>query len=152
MSQLSPEPIEDRAGSHVPQLLFGQRDAAKVSMCRELCIAQRKLPFPMFVSRQFEVGFDLTIEIVILGSAPTPEAEVSHESPCLLSRFHHEPDGPSQLSPFPVLARHHNSIVRTGPARRRRVSSARCSSAGSSPRRTLAAAVNRAVRQSAMLR
>jgi len=50
-------------------------------------------------------GLKLAIEVLLLGFAPAPEAEVAHESPCLLSGFHEEADRPGELSPLRVLAR-----------------------------------------------
>jgi hypothetical protein len=62
--------------------LFRQGDTAKFSVCRELSIAQTHSRFKALVRREFEVHPKLAIEVVVLGLAPAPEAEISHGSRC----------------------------------------------------------------------
>src|SRR6266851_9511959 len=94
--RLLPHALKCCSWPHVPQLLFGQCDAAKFTARRELRITPRKTRLDTLVSRD---------EVLIIGFAPAPEAEVAHESSCLLSGFHEEADRPGELSPLRVLAR-----------------------------------------------
>jgi hypothetical protein len=82
ISHLPPQPLERRSCPHVPQLLFGQRDAPEFPVRRELCLAQRGPCLEVLLRREFKVDLKLAIEVVILSFAPAPEAAIFHESPC----------------------------------------------------------------------